>query len=267
MGSSRKEPDAYVKLRGSKFPSVVCEAGFSENLEDLIDDARLWLLHTGGITKIVIVLCITESNTPNTVDGDEKISEDMSKMEKTPMEEQVLIQAITAETDLNSLAESLITLNTHAKLTKPSVGDLEAIIHVYQACQDEADIRETFSALVIPAPPIGSEAPTEFKLSFMDMFGENTPVGLNPNDSIIFSLAKLQEFVTESCEDTEWLRASCRAEKLLKEAGEWEETDTFAQRKRRRHSGGSSSKDGRGLEGVDRIAHRKRRRHGDVEGV
>jgi len=106
MGSSQKESNAYIKLRGSKFPSVVCEAGLSEKLEDLIDDARLWLLHTGGITKIVIVLCITESNTPNTLDGDEKISEDMSKMEKTPTEEQVLIQAITAETDLTSVKKT-----------------------------------------------------------------------------------------------------------------------------------------------------------------
>ncbi|RPA92253.1 hypothetical protein L873DRAFT_1794341 [Choiromyces venosus 120613-1] len=234
-GSSEKQPDAYVKLTGSKFPAVVCEAGWSETLEHLMADARLWLLHTGGITRIVIVVCITETNTWNTADVHEKISDDVPTMGKTLTEEQALMQGISAGTDLNYLAERLTNLNTHAKLTKPLVSDLKA-------CENQADIWERFGATVIPAPPVESEAPTEFKIPFMDIFGDKIPVGVDPTDSIIFSLAGFREFVTRSLQDTEWLRATRRARKLLKAAGEWEETDTFAQHKRRRHSGGSGLK-------------------------
>lgn len=37
--------------------------------------------------------------------------------------------------------------------------------------------------------------------------------------------------------DTAWHRANRRAKKLMKEAGVWEESDTFAQHKRRRKGG------------------------------
>ncbi|CUS13745.1 unnamed protein product [Tuber aestivum] len=62
-GSSEKLPDTFVRLRGARFPAVVCEAGWSETREQLIDDGRLWLLHTGGEPKIVIVVSFTETPT------------------------------------------------------------------------------------------------------------------------------------------------------------------------------------------------------------
>jgi len=165
-----------------------------------------------------------------------------------------------AKTGLNDLAERLINLNIEAKLTKPLlVSDLEVTVHMYQACEDKTDIRETFLAKVLPAPPVeseallvavggeapavgsevlamrseasamesqapavgsevppvgsevppvggevppvGCEAPTEFKISFRDIFGEDTTVGVDPTDSIIFSLVELREFVTKTLED------------------------------------------------------------------
>ena len=49
-------------LKDSKLPAIVCEAGFSENWDKLMEDTRLWLLCTGGETKIVFVLSFTEQN-------------------------------------------------------------------------------------------------------------------------------------------------------------------------------------------------------------
>ncbi|KAG0642793.1 hypothetical protein HOY80DRAFT_1134285 [Tuber brumale] len=60
LGTSRKIPDCYIQLRGGRFPTVVCEVGWVESFEDLVQDARLWLLHTNGETKIVIVLAFAE---------------------------------------------------------------------------------------------------------------------------------------------------------------------------------------------------------------
>jgi len=48
-------------LPGADFPTVICEAGWSERLEALLDDARLWLLHTNGQTKAVVLVSFTES--------------------------------------------------------------------------------------------------------------------------------------------------------------------------------------------------------------
>ncbi|KAG0640698.1 hypothetical protein HOY80DRAFT_1135812 [Tuber brumale] len=39
FGTSRKLPDAYVQLPDGRFPTVVCEAGWAESHEDLMEDA------------------------------------------------------------------------------------------------------------------------------------------------------------------------------------------------------------------------------------
>jgi len=44
-----------------RFPAITCESGFSESWDNLMDDARLWLLGTEGQTKIVVVLSFMES--------------------------------------------------------------------------------------------------------------------------------------------------------------------------------------------------------------
>jgi len=48
-------------LPDADFPTIVCEAGWSEDHLALMDDVRLWLLHTGGQTRLVIVISFTES--------------------------------------------------------------------------------------------------------------------------------------------------------------------------------------------------------------
>ena len=49
-------------LPAADFPTVVCETGSSDDHLTLMDDMRLWLLHTGGQTTLVIVISFTESH-------------------------------------------------------------------------------------------------------------------------------------------------------------------------------------------------------------
>ena len=58
---------------GDKLPAIVCEAGFSENWDKLMEDARLWLLCTGGETKIVFVLSFTEQNSTSDLAADSNL--------------------------------------------------------------------------------------------------------------------------------------------------------------------------------------------------
>ena len=52
-------------------------------------------------------------------------------------------------------------------------------------------------------PTLKGKLPAEFKISYKDFVGENALVDIDSINSIIFSLANLQESVTELCEYTE----------------------------------------------------------------
>ncbi|PUU75380.1 hypothetical protein B9Z19DRAFT_1067476 [Tuber borchii] len=62
LGTSKKQPDSFIQLRKGGFPTIVCETGWAESIEELKQDARLWLLHTNGETKIVIILSFIEKH-------------------------------------------------------------------------------------------------------------------------------------------------------------------------------------------------------------
>jgi len=226
-----------VKLHGAKFPVVVCEAGWAETLEELMDDARLWLLNTRGQTKIVIVLCFIENHMRKETDLGSDVSEDGIANERRKTDEQILIESIDESTKQDDLADKLTDLNRQDKLQTPLIGELAASLHVYCASEDTKDISELFAATILPPLPANSEEAREFQITMQDIFGKNIPAELKAKDAIIFSLPVLEELVTQSLPDTEWYRANRRAEKLMKEAGIWEECETFTQHKRRRKGG------------------------------
>ncbi|KAL1953804.1 hypothetical protein VTO42DRAFT_2265 [Malbranchea cinnamomea] len=54
---SRKEPDMAIKPRGVQgLPSFVIESGWTENLTDLHEDMRLWLIGGSGHVRLVLLL-------------------------------------------------------------------------------------------------------------------------------------------------------------------------------------------------------------------
>ena len=256
---------------------VVCEAGWAETLEDLKTDAKLWLLHTGGQTKIVIVICFTETHTKDETDPTSKAdptsetdppSETDSTNETDPTSktdptseidptseasegvtgtgggqvgvrvgERALIKSINESTKQDDLADELLELNEHGELGMPLIGKLQASLYVYCANEDYKDITAVFSTAILPPPPADSVAPCLFQITMKDIFGEDVPKDMKPTDPITFSLPVLREIIADTLPDTAWYRANRRAKKLLKETGLLGECETFAQRKRRRKGG------------------------------
>ena len=196
---------------GAEFPTVVCEAGWSEMHEELREGARLWLLHTGGQTKVVIVLSFSENSAESPMQAANGQSKD---------KEQTVVEGINESTNLNDLAKKLIELNRQRKLGQPLVGSLEATLYVYRAAEDSSDIIESFSATVLPPPLADAEVPREFGLTMEDLLGDAVPKDQDPGDLIMFSLEGLQEFVLISIPRTERIRAIGRAKILMVEAGD-----------------------------------------------
>jgi len=277
-------------LKDSKLPAIVCEAGWTESWDQLMEDTRLWLLCTEGITKIVIVLSFVETKpvtgagsggatghgsedgtaagsgggTPSrsenaTADesenettvgsesgtgcGSENTTADESESEATAgsekettggTEEEKVIDMIDESTRHQDLTLILQRLDQESKLGKPLIGELKATLHVYRATEDRKDIVPLFSTTVLPLPPHDYTGPREFEIALRDIFGDDVPESMNPQDHITFSLPVLEALVSGSLKHTSWYRANKLAKKLMREAGVWEEDETFAQSKRRR---------------------------------
>ena len=252
-GSSQKLPDAYVKPLNKKFPTIVCEAGFAESLEDLKADAKLWLLHTGGQTRIVFVLCVIETKpktrkpaldlNQGTEDNDDQTDDTADAAETTLTtqesadDEQILLNSIDESTEVNDLTEQLFFLNQQGKLTQPLLGSLEATFYVYRAVKGGQDIEASFVATMLPPPPTAHKDksnPTEFKITMQDILDNSLPRDTKPTEEIAFSLAVLQEYIETSIPATERLRATTRAENLLEALRGSNDEPTFSKRKRQR---------------------------------
>ncbi|PUU75338.1 hypothetical protein B9Z19DRAFT_1131471 [Tuber borchii] len=210
-GSSDKLPDAYVRVAGGEFPTIVCEAGYSESEEVLLEDARLWLLQTAGQTKIVIILAFTEVMPKGgqvAQDGDTPAGE-------TQDGGQTFIPKINKETSVIDLAKQLFELNKEGKLAKPLVGNLTAKLSLYKASKTGEEIVEDFSTTkkCWEAPP---------------------PDGHAGDDKITFSIPSLLKYIERSIPYTELFRATHRAKKLRSKVDGLEEEQTFAKSKRRR---------------------------------
>jgi len=233
-----------------------------------MQDVHLWLLHTNGETKIVIVLSFTEENSKTEVTSvsshqEAPFSSTASNDEANPLQttgnqeatiptitghegtvapttaiesETNLITSIDEKTDLHDLAEQLFILNEHGKLLHPLLGKLQASLHIFKASDSGDDIVESFSAKVLASQPEPktSKAPTEFSITLKDMLGSLVPKGHDPSDEITFALGDLTEVIQSSIPRTTRLRATKRAIKLLKETVGLDEEPTFAQRKRQR---------------------------------
>jgi len=235
-GSSEKLPDAYVQLADTEFPRIVCEAGWSEKHTELMDDARLWLLHTAGQTRLVIILSFTESTltVENALPALGAEAEVASGSGQGIQDENTIIGSIDEATKLNDLAKKLIELNQAGQLSRPLVRKLGATLYGYRASEDGLDIVPSFKETLLPPKEADGGILTDFPLTMRDLLGESLPEGQDPGGKITLSLATLVELIERSIPRTEHVRAARRAKMLLKKAGVWVEEETFAQCKRRR---------------------------------
>jgi len=228
-------------LTNARFPTVVCEAGWSESHEELKQDARLWLLHTNGETRVVIILSFTESN-PSTTSTHVAVDTETQMAvnpENTEEEEKTVLAGIDENTDPHYLAGKLFELNQEGKLKKPLIGNISASLYIYKATENGQDIVETFMATLLPPPSKDSDKaalPKHFGISVGDILGDSLPEGHKSDDEIQFCLADLQSVIKTSIPRTARLRATKRALQLLKNTVGFddESEQTFTQRKRQR---------------------------------
>ncbi|KAG0634518.1 hypothetical protein HOY80DRAFT_1098340 [Tuber brumale] len=205
FGTSRKLPDGYIHLPDGRFPTVVCKAGWAESRAGLMEDARLWLLHTNGETRIVIVISFTEKNVRT---GETSVNPDC----------QPTVSSTESEENEQSLLDSI-----DDKTSVPNGPGGEDIVESV-----------TTTLLPPPPPPEESSAPNEFGIAIGDLLGNHVPEGHNAADEIIFALADLQQVLQSSIPQTIRLRATDRAIKLLKSTVGLNGEATFAQRKLQR---------------------------------
>ncbi|CUS07898.1 unnamed protein product [Tuber aestivum] len=232
-GFSEKLPDGYVMPVDELFPTVVCESGFAESMEDLKQDARLWLLHTGGATRVVIVVCMKEIIATQGVSGDmeKRHTSDAEEMagdgqalgirdsEGSSAEETAGDGQALGMHDLEGTDEEATVLNSIDQTTQRNCLAKEL------AAEDNTDIVEAFTATLLPQPPADSPEPKEFPIPLHDILGTSARGRV------------LREFMEGSIPHTKHFRAVRRAKKLLKSrVGLDDEEETFAKRKRQRLS-------------------------------
>lgn len=262
-----------MKLGGVRgFPILVAEVGWAEEMDDLMDDVRLWLLGTDRQTKIVIVVKFTEhpraaysdspapSSASSAADADADANTDtdtdthIDADPDEPTEEDQLIASINESTRLGDLTEALLDLDYREALAQPLIGTLAATFHVFRL--DETDtIVEDFVATVLPAPAL--EEPDRryyLDLGTLDLgtlYFERYP-WLHEMYTlyipILFDMAELREDIANQVPDMEGKRAADRALALLKERGLWNGPKTFAgakkEKRKRGEDGGDDSDEG-----------------------
>lgn len=96
----------------------MCEVGWAETIEELHDDARLWLLHTDGETRIIINYSFIETNTRHARET-EYISNEGGKGRKWAARG-ILIEILVIDTSINydQLVLRLHNLNEQSRLEK-----------------------------------------------------------------------------------------------------------------------------------------------------
>lgn len=168
---TQKVPDAYLLVIGNNFPSVVCETGWSESLEDLRADARLWLLGSGGETRVVVVVSFQESTPaqPAVVppQGNEPVMDEPS---------------VDAEPDENAEAEVVLLTNPGSTSDRPDSNE-----------QQHLPIMDS------PSDVSGSSSPEsstdEEQLSTLDSGPENSDPGpLTEEQALLATVTAATDF-------------------------------------------------------------------------
>lgn len=244
-----------MKVAGTDgFPSVVVESGWAESMEDLLADARLWLLGTGGITKVCIVVHFQEERAAKppkalSVDAGESNEEsggesdsrsqlengdttstttltsehippsnDPASVDNPFPEEQALLASIDRSTRLNDISRDLLALHRRQKLSEPLLRPFTATFHVYRLNAAHTAIHEECTMTVLPAPAIA--VAQTFELSLKDLYGDATvPADVDPDRRILFEMDEMREDIQDQVPAMEKMRADARALKVLKNVG------------------------------------------------
>lgn len=227
-------------------------------MEDLLADARLWLLGTGGVTKVCILVHFQEERAakPQKMESDDESTasesnEDSASGESHPIsqenedtrpataprvehiphannpvhedddpfpEEHALLASIDRSTHLNDISRDLLTLHRRKMLSQPLLRPFTATLHVYRLNTAHTDIHEQCAMTVLPAPNNG--VAQTFELSLEDLYGdEPVPADVDLEHRIVFEMDELREDIQDQVPAMEKMRADARALRVLKDAG------------------------------------------------
>lgn len=160
--SSKKLPDAYVRVGDDPtYPTVVAESGWSENLTDLIQDARLWLIGSELRTRVVVIVAFTETKKSAAGKRYARLELDLA----------------SSTTQVKDLAKVLLELNRKGKIS-PLLGTIKATFHAYRL-NSQNNPYEGYKEVVLPAPTNEytgghkGDARPSFSLTMQDLFGLN----------------------------------------------------------------------------------------------
>lgn len=253
---TRKSPDAYIQVAGfDGFPSVIVEVGWAESMENLMDDARLWLLGTARQTKVVIVVKFTEAShdDPPSSSSDSNADDTDGDVIPESTEESILLATVTKATRFSVLAESLLDLHRRGALSKPLLGHITATLHVFR-CSPANIIYEDFTTTVLPAPEMDADntQPQTYALTLTDLYGDcPVPAGENRDQRFIMDMDDFRRDIAFQVPKMEKKRSMDRAKAFLEGSGFWESKATFA--------GAKMAKRKRGQEGDPQAAYQDKR--------
>lgn len=224
--STQKIPDGFHRIIGDPMPSIVCCTGWSENMRELYEEARVWLLGTRFQTRAVIVLVFQETII-HRQSGDKNFalvdtpSYDFGASEFP--QERELLSNIKPGTQYHNLAAEILRLSHLGQLSRPLLGDITSSVHIFRRNQAKNDIVEEYAATVLPAP--NTPELQCFSLTFKDLLGQKRfqmPY-YHPGEEVLFPLASLRELIAEQMPKQEKIRSYSRAISLMKSHGFWEE--------------------------------------------
>lgn len=216
--SSKKLPDAYVRVGDDPtYPTVVAESGWSEDLTDLIQDARLWLIGSKLRTRVVIIVAFTETKKSAAGKRDSRLEFDL----------------ISSATQVKDLAKGLLELNRKGEIS-PLLGTIKATFHAYRL-NSQNNLYECYKEVVLPAPTDEytgghkGDARPSFSLTMQDLFGLNpVPEGVDPEHKIVFNMDEFRKIISEQIPAIEHNRSIGRASTILESRGFPEVSVTFA---------------------------------------
>lgn len=235
-------------------------------MDDLVADARLWLLGTSGQTKVVIIVNFTEdkrdtrspiASAPSGDDGTdvedtgpesagtdiedddgEDADPDTAAGEvPEPTEEERLLSTVNSTTSFSALAASILELHLRGALAVPLLGSITATFHVFRRTADT--IYEEFTTPVLPAPDPTGDSVQSYTLTLADMYGDNElPAGEDPDHRFVMDMNDFRRDIAYPVPDMEEKRSLDRAEAVLKRRGVWQGKATFAGSKKAKRKRG-----------------------------
>lgn len=235
-------PDAYVTIGDSVFPTIVMTVVWSESMDDVMANAKMWLLGTGFATKVVMIVHVTEDKSQVEMESGGEFSTRNSWYSSnhyghpgitatgitsshpnipTPdnragyLEEQTLLANVSSTSDANELSQAILALHQRQALSRPLIHPINAKLRVFRVRDTGQGIYEEMRTTILPQ--FERRTASIYVISFGDLYGDHPiPSSVNPDGDIDFDLEELREDLEDQISTIERVRAEVRAKAILK---------------------------------------------------